>query len=182
MYIEHPKLEEAYDNPQQYYFGDLMICAPIAKEGVGDDRLAWQRVWLPEGIWYNYFTGEKYVGDESYLVCSTIDETPVFVKAGHPIPIQPYTDRMTSNSLSHLGLRIFPGDNGEVYHYTLYEDDGISEHYKKEKHALTKLSSKYEDGKYQIKIHGAEGDWEGQLESRSYFVELPVMEALIMQK
>ncbi|WP_442913429.1 DUF5110 domain-containing protein [Labilibaculum sp. K2S] len=47
---------------------------------------------------------------------------------------------MTSKSLDKLVIRCFPGVDGQSSTFELYEDDGVSLDYKKNKKALTKLN------------------------------------------
>ena len=77
-------------------------------------------VYLPEGIWYDFHTGEKYEGGKYYLVDAPLDTCPVFAKAGSMIPtyeVQQYTDEKPYDRLNVL---VFPGE-GE---YTHYQDNG----------------------------------------------------------
>jgi alpha-glucosidase (family GH31 glycosyl hydrolase) len=61
MYIDHPEIEAAYHNGQEYTFGDNLLVAPIAQPGVGPNRVATQAVWFPEDDWFDFFTGEKLI-------------------------------------------------------------------------------------------------------------------------
>ena len=40
----------------------------MTEPGVGPDRLAFQRAWLPEGHWYQWFTGERFGPGEALAV------------------------------------------------------------------------------------------------------------------
>jgi len=65
MYIEYPAKEEAYRNPQQYFFGDNLLVAPITSPGEGTNEVAHQTVWWPPGDWYDWFTGERFTGERT---------------------------------------------------------------------------------------------------------------------
>lgn len=173
MYIEYPDLEQAYNNSQQYLFGDLLLSAPITSAGTGDDKLSTQKVWLPEGdIWYNFFTNERMKCGE-HIVSAKLEETPLFIKGGIPIPMQPYKPRMASATLDTLIVRCFPGIEGKKGVYQLYEDDGISMDYSKEKFATTILSYQKTDTQTIILIEAAKGTYSGQVKKRAYRIELP---------
>src|SRR5690606_4088426 len=62
MYHEHPRAEEAYLCPQQYTFGSELIAAPFTAPRDPDTGLSRQVVWLPDGDWYHFFTGESMPG------------------------------------------------------------------------------------------------------------------------
>ncbi|RPI94380.1 MAG: alpha-xylosidase, partial [Chloroflexi bacterium] len=58
MYYEYPEREEAYNCPHQYLFGSELIAAPFVAPADPDTQFSRQVVWLPEGDWYHFFTGE----------------------------------------------------------------------------------------------------------------------------
>src|SRR5205814_1798147 len=93
MYVEYPNDEQAYQNPQEYLYGDNLLVAPITTPGVGPNRLSRQVVWFPQGSWFNYFTGERFVGgsnSDQQLVAADMNEFPLYVRGGTPLPMQPY--------------------------------------------------------------------------------------------
>lgn len=73
-------------------------------------------------------------------VVSTLETSPVFVKGGYPLPMQPYRERMASAPLDTLVVRCYPGEKGIENHYTLYEDDGQTLDYQAGRFATTDLS------------------------------------------
>ncbi|MGV8829363.1 MAG: TIM-barrel domain-containing protein [Breznakibacter sp.] len=173
MYIEYPTIEEAYNNSQQYLFGDLFMAAPITSTGVGDLKTATQEVWIPENeAWYNFFTGTKMQSGKQ-TVSATLDETPLFVRGGIPIPMQPYKTRMASAPLDTIILRCFPGEEGKEGSYQLYEDDGVTQEYEKGNYAITHLSYFKKDGQVSIGINAVQGAYQDQPTKRAYRIELP---------
>jgi hypothetical protein len=173
MYIEYPDKEDAYHNGQEYLFGDNMLVAPITTPGSGENHLSWQHVWFPEGNWYQYFTGEKFTGPANVIAAADINEFPLFVKAGVPIAEQPYTQRPTSAPLKNLVLSCFPGDDGKTGISHLYEDDGISDDYEHGGCATTELSYSRHGDDITIHIAPSQGNYKGQVTSRSYTIILP---------
>ena len=137
--------------------------------GTGPTKVATQAVWFPEGSWYNWFTGEKHSAGDA-IVAADIDELPLFVKGGVPVPTQPYTPRMTTTLLTELIIRCYPGDSGS---YTLYEDDGLTNDYTKGEYAITELNYTRKGSTVMITASAVKGGYTGQVLSRSYVVELP---------
>ena len=170
MYVEYPNREEAYRSPQEYLLGGALLAAPIASAGVGPNKVASQLVWFPEGDWYNVFTTEKLEGDSQRLVSADINEFPLYARGGVPIPMQPYTPRMTAAPLKDLVVRVYPGNEGQ---FLLYEDDGVSQGYEKGEYATTDLAYKRDGKAISVRIDAAKGSYKGQLEKRAYTVELP---------
>jgi alpha-glucosidase (family GH31 glycosyl hydrolase) len=174
MYIEYPKDENAYRHPEQFLFGDLLLGAPVTTPGFGENKIATQTVWLPEGnSWYHFFTGKRYKGGQEVSVESPLDEFPLFIKGGYPLPMQAYTDRMASTPLKELIIRCYPGEDGCDNSYTLYEDDGLTLDYQKGRFATTKLSYRKDKKETVITIHPTENSYEGQVLKRAYRIELP---------
>ncbi len=172
MYIEYPEDPRAYVNAQQYMFGDAFIVAPIVTSGLGPMKLATQSVWFPEGVWYNWFTEEKFVGPKETFVTADIREIPLFVKGGVPIPMQTYTQRMTTTPLKELVIRVFPGEDGKTYTTTLYEDDGITQDYLKDNYAATNITYTRKGDNVSITVGPTKGTYKAQLKSRNYIIEL----------
>jgi len=174
MYIEYPTEAEAYKNPQQFLFGDLLLGAPITSAGENNGKDAKQEVWLPGGnIWYNFFTGQKYQGGQKITETCSLNTFPLYIKGGYPFPMQPYTSRMASTQLTELIIRSYPGIEGDENTYTLYEDDGLTVDYQKGNFATTKLTYQKNVKETTIVIHPAEGSYKGQPSVRSYRIELP---------
>ena len=168
MYIDFPEEEEAYRNPQQYMFGNAFICAPVTEPALNGK--ASQKVWIKDGVYYNYFTNEKYE-EGTHIITSGLDEFPLLVKGGMPIPMQKYTNRMTSVCLEELIIRCYPGNAGE---FTLYEDDGITSEYLEEKNLKTKISYINDGKKITIDIIPCGNGYRNMPVKRDYTIELPL--------
>lgn len=171
MYLEYPREERAYHSPQQYLLGRDLLVAPIVSPGVGPNRLATQVVWFPPGDdWYNFFTGERETGGTEKLVAADINEFPLYARAGVPIPMQPYTQRMTTEPLRTLVIRAYPGTSGSS---TLYEDDGVSRDYENRRFATTTITYTATPTSVTIDIAPTAGNFTGQLPDRAVVIELP---------
>lgn len=120
MYYYHPMDEQAYEVKNQYYFGTEMMVAPITKKADSQLLVAENQLWLPDGVWYDYFTGYRYQGNTTLKIYRSLEQMPVFVKEGAIIPLAgdvmaPATDRLPEVMEWHL----FPGKNHE---FELVED------------------------------------------------------------
>ncbi|RYG71515.1 DUF5110 domain-containing protein, partial [bacterium] len=173
MYLSNPGQEAAYHANGQYLYGDNVIVAPIVSAGVGPNFVGQQSVWFPAGAWFNFFTGERFEGNSSALVTADLNEVPLFVRAGVPLPMQPYTQRMGSAPINELRLRCYPGENGKIGTSSLYEDDGRTPEYKTAGFGRTPLSYSRNGKNVEIKVGATSGRFKGQLQSRAYSVELP---------
>ena len=121
LYIDFPEDEECYKHPGQYFFGEGIMTAPICK-ALDEDGFVESEIYVPDGVWYDYFTGERYTAG-MHTVKNTLNTFPMFIRAGYPVVTQPYTSRMTATALTEPKILIYAGDSGVS---TLFEDDGIS--------------------------------------------------------
>ena len=121
MYAMHPKRDEAYAHPNEYYFGSELLCLPVTSPRISGLNMAREAVWLPEGLWYDVFEGRAYRGGRTMDVYRALDRMPVLAKAGAIVPL---TDDMdAAHNPASLRVMAYLGADGE---FTLYEDDGES--------------------------------------------------------
>ncbi|WP_163193627.1 glycoside hydrolase family 31 protein [Clostridium thermarum] len=165
MYHEHPEVEEAYHCPDQYYFGTELIAAPFVEPMDRDLNLSRQKLWLPEGHWFNLFTGEHYDGGKIHALYGELIDIPVVAKAGAIVPMAAEKSLERTENPSDFHIYIFPGGSGS---FKLYEDDGVSTDYTKGLYAITPLSTAWQDNKMIFTIGSAEGSREILPESRTY--------------
>ncbi|MGX9824665.1 glycoside hydrolase family 31 protein [Lactococcus lactis] len=118
MYYEYPFSEEAYQHHNQYLFGEKLLVAPITKKKNMTLQMSSVNVWLPKGIWYDFFTGQKYRGNVELKVYREITSIPVFVKAGTIIPLDK-NPLAREDFPSEIIWKVFPGDDGS---YTLIDE------------------------------------------------------------
>lgn len=171
MYYAYPNADEAYQNPQQYLFGENLLVAPIVSPGSGPKKVSSQIVWFPQGTWFNLITGEEFSGNMRRLISGDLDEIPVFLKAGVPLVMQPVSKRMGSEQTAEVHVRVYPGSLNQTSTATLYEDDRETQDYRNNGYATTKINATTGWDFLNISIEGAKGNFSGQLVDRSYKIE-----------
>ena len=145
----------------QYMFGPWYLVAPIyqntAADAEGNDVR--HGIYLPEGMWVDYFSGEHYKGGR---IINSYDaplwKQPLFVKAGAIVPLtHPH------NNVNEIDptLRIY-----DLYPYgessfTEYDDDGRTQAYLMGEFVETKVSSSAKKGKATITVAPTTGSFEG---------------------
>ncbi len=148
---------EMYDDPifkDSYYFGSQLFVHPITKSKDYVMNRVVQKIFLPEGLWYDFFTGKKFIGNNTYTSFFKDQNYPVFAKAGSIIPLSNDTDTNFTNPPKNLEIQFFPGISNE---YLFYEDDGVSSLYKKGFYLLTKIDYNYMPNNYTVIIKALEG-------------------------
>lgn len=84
LIFHHPDDPMCWHIDDEYYFGDDFLVAPVMNsEGRRD-------VYLPEGNWVNFFTGERYSGGKWLKDLNVpLELMPVYVREGAVIPVYP---------------------------------------------------------------------------------------------
>ena len=84
LLMHHPHDKQVWHIDDEYYFGSEFLVAPVMnREGKRD-------IYLPEGLWVNFFTGERLDGGRWYYgVEVPLDQMPVFVRPGAMIKLYP---------------------------------------------------------------------------------------------
>lgn len=163
LYYKYPGI---YDEPNyinQYFFGSKIMISPITKRKNTEMNRVVQNIFIPNGIWYEYSSGKKFMGNKYYRGFYKDEDYPIFVKEGSIIPMS--LDMDTSIPVN-MELQIFPAENGLYGSYELYEDDGISLRKKQKIYLITKMNlDKVETG-YKFTISKKEGFY--NIPSRNY--------------
>ena len=169
MYYEYPEENKAYDLKNQFYFGTEMIVSPITQARLSDLNVAKVKVWLPEGIWYDIFTGLMYTGGRTLEMYRTLESIPVLAKAGGIIPFTDEVSGVQVASNPHsLKIFVFAGTNGK---FELYEDDNETCDYEQGICVTTEMC--YTEGKENVfSIYPAKGQLSLIPEKRTYTVEM----------
>ena len=142
MYYDYPDRDEAYRVPNQYMFGSELLVMPITSPQIQELELGRVTGWLPEGLYYDFFSGLRYVGGRMISVYRPLDGIPVFAKAGAVIPLDENTQNGTGNP-EEMEIVIFAGADG---HFDLYEDDGESPVYDEGNCCVTQLDFVWNNG------------------------------------
>ena len=120
MYHDYPDQVPAYTVPNQYLLGDDLIVAPITTPLDADSTLGRAIVWLPEGSWFDLFTGQRYRGGRSLAMHRPLETMPVLAQAGSAIALLDDPMQSVGENPDTLVLRIMPGTGRSA----IYEDDG----------------------------------------------------------
>ncbi len=165
FYYEYPFV---YDDPvyiNQYFFGSEMLVSPIVKKSDPLINRTIQKFFIPDGVWYDFKTGKKFMGNKKYVSFYNIEDYPVFVKAGSIIPTSGVNDLMSTDAPHELEIHVFPGSSNV---YNLYEDDGLTNKYKDGNYAITSIEYNYLENNYTLIIHNIEGNPKLLFETRNY--------------
>ncbi|MDL2222965.1 DUF5110 domain-containing protein [Bacteroidales bacterium OttesenSCG-928-M11] len=169
MFLEYPNPYTLNKHTQyQFLYGSYFLVAPIYQETEIDENLNDIRngIYLPEGQWIDYFSGDLYEGDR---IINSFEaplwKLPVFVKNGAIIPMA-----NPNNNVKEINkaLRIY-----EIYPYkyssfTEYDDDGTTEEYRFGKSTTTLIESNVDKkSNVTVTVHPTVGDFTGFVKEKA---------------
>ena len=102
MVLEYQYDPAVNDIDDQYMFGDAFLVAPI----LGHDKDRW--IYLPEGMWTDYWNGEKWNGGRHIRYKAKLDTLPLFVREGSIITMGPIMQYVDEVQFDQLTLDIYP--------------------------------------------------------------------------
>ncbi|MGE5655145.1 MAG: glycoside hydrolase family 31 protein [Actinomycetota bacterium] len=156
-----PQDVKTYHLYDQVLLGPSLMAAPIYRPGVEH-----RAVYLPEGTWYDWWSGECYQGPTHILAHAPLERMPLYVRGGGIIATAPIRQFIEPEMTDFLRIRIWPGSGK----WTLYEDDGHSFEYQRGAWATTTYQVYPEEGKTIVDIQAREGNF--SLPQRELIVEL----------
>lgn len=139
LVLHYEKDETARVCNDEFMLGDRILAAPVVYQGVTK-----RAVYLPEGIWYDYWTGEKITGPVWLLRDAPLDTCPIYVKAGTVLPMMEEQSYVGEKPMDTLTVMVWQGegeydhylDNGadfmycegeyNQYHFTIGEDGNVT--------------------------------------------------------
>jgi hypothetical protein len=180
MYYGNMEDPSAFRAKGQYFFGSELLVAPITKPTHPKTGLVNKKVWFPPGTWFNYFTGQRIHGGRWQAIQASLEDIPVYAKAGAIVPLASQSAWGGIPNPTELELFLFPGADNS---FSLYEDDGETTDYQRGKYVLTQFeinvsglgdesSQATVESHLRFTIHPAEGDMSVIPSSRRYRLHL----------
>lgn len=174
MFLDYPSdFTHSAATKYQYMYGPSMLVAPIYQPTQADAQGNDIRngIYLPEGQWIDYFTGDVYEGGR---ILNNFDapiwKLPLFVKAGAIVPMNRPNNNIHEVNTAERIFDIWPAGHSE---FTLYDDDGNTEAYMRGEHATTKVTSELDaKGNLAITICPTEGNYDGMVKEKSTLVRI----------
>ena len=148
IYYRYPSTYDDLLYKDEYFFGSTFLVSPITEKKDYLMNRVIHKMFIPDGMWYDFFTGKQFKGNKRYTSFYKDQEYPVFVKAGSIIPMSLNKLNDTS-SPSNMEIQVFPGANNT---YSIYEDDGQTTKYLNGDYLITNIEFVYEKNNYKLTI------------------------------
>ncbi len=139
----------------EFMLGDALLIAPVVEQGMNK-----KMVYLPEGLWYDFWTGEKLEGGQYVIRKAELDECPIFVKGGSIIPMAEPGRFASEKKDAVLYLDVYPDENGLVKEYLHYQDNGEDFAYLNGEYNLYRFGFKNGASEVEMLHQGYEGRYQ----------------------
>ena len=151
-----PNEPQTYQINDQVMLGPSLMAAPVYRPGV-----QCRAVYLPSGVWYNWWTGEQHQGPGYILADAPLERMPLFVPAGAIIPMGPVMQYTDERPLDALTVKVWPVTGLETLHksFVLYEDDGHSLDYETGSQGMTTYTLQQSARELVFNISARTGNW-----------------------
>ena len=146
-------------------FGGDMLVAPIYTPQ--QNGYSGRKIWFPAGKWWDVTRSRLVSGGQAFYSVYTLDQFPVFYRAGSIIPYYPVR-RTVVGDPGEIILKVVPGADGTG---KLYEDKGDNQDYKGNAWTMTTFTQTRTSDNIALTIGGREGSFEGMPTERKWTVQ-----------
>ncbi len=143
LVLHYPEDKAVRECNDEYLVGESLLAAPVTDQGARS-----RSIYLPQGTWVDYWTGERISGGRYILREVPLDICPLYIQAGSIIPTWPKMLHIPENGSSQLILEYYPlrPDSGEsspeqtkpssLPTWIHYQDNGIDFQYQRGEYNL----------------------------------------------
>ncbi len=147
LWLHYPDDPKALLCADEYLWGRDLLVAPVVEKGATT-----RRVYLPQGTWYDFWTGEPIDGGREITRELDLETMPLYARAGTILPLGPVKQHVYEKSDEALTVSIYPGQDNS---FLIYEDDGKSFDYRKGEWMGIQMS--WNDARRVLQLRLAEG-------------------------
>jgi alpha-glucosidase len=110
-----PNDEQLHNQDDAFMVGDALFVAPVLEPGVSK-----RSVYLPRGVWYDFWTNRLIDGKRTVEVEAPLDHMPIYARAGAVVPMWDVMQYVGEKRVEELQLKVFAGPGESAF----YEDAG----------------------------------------------------------
>ena len=118
LWLHYPDDRLAAARGDEYLWGRDILVAPVV-----EPRVRRRPLYLPRGVWYDFWTEERVRGGREISRPVDLETTPLYVRAGAVLPLGPVKQYTAEPVDGPLTLVVYPGADGQA---GVYEDDGYT--------------------------------------------------------
>lgn len=147
LWLHYKNDPQSVTRGDEYLWGRDILVAPVTEKGA-----AARKVYLPPGVWYDFWTAERIDGGREVVREVDLETIPLYVRAGAVIPFGPLKQYTAQRVDGPIELIVHPGADGR---FVLYEDDGVSFDF--EKGLFTKIRCSWDDSARELSLELEKG-------------------------
>ncbi len=135
LVMDFPNDKNVINISDSFMFGDALLVNPVTEAGAVS-----RKVYLPinkSGVWYDYFTGEKYDCGQTIDAAAPIEHIPLFVNGGSIILTGSDCEYVAAQDKTTIDVNIYTGCDCDTFIYT---DSGDGYAYEKGEYAKIDVS------------------------------------------
>lgn len=153
LFLEYPHDPATHFVSDQFLVGEDVLVCPVYQPGA-THRL----VYLPEGTWVDFWTGERLAGPAHVVAEAPLERMPIYVRDGAIVPMEPPVRHTGERDGRELILHAYAGAPGLL---VLYEDAGEGYAYQQGQFALTTFTLAHEEAAGETRVTLVAGVPEG---------------------
>ncbi|OOQ58724.1 glycoside hydrolase family 31 protein [Mucilaginibacter pedocola] len=143
LVTDYPEDVNVWDISDEYMIGSGILAAPLTEKA--DER----SVYLPAGTWYDFNTNQKYEGGKKYTIKPSLNQLPIFIKAGTILPLAAPVEYVSPSTKFDITCYVYGEGDAQT---ALFEDDGITFNY--DKGGYNNIVLNWNKGKGSVKRSG----------------------------
>ncbi|USD67251.1 TIM-barrel domain-containing protein [Vibrio sp. SCSIO 43136] len=100
-----------------FMLGDSLFCVAVT-----EPEVAQMEVYFPQGVWIDWYSGERLIGGQCHTLDIQWDYSPLYLRAGSGIFLEPVADKLQMTlAVWQSGQASFYDDDGKSMDYVLGE-------------------------------------------------------------
>ncbi len=120
LVYEFPEDDRVHNRSDAFLVGSALLVAPVRERGVQE-----RSVYLPAGLWYDFWTGTRILADGGTTVAADapLERMPLYLRGGSVIPFEGLRQHTGEAGDGILRLLVAPDGSGRA-EGTIYADEG----------------------------------------------------------
>ena len=160
LLFEYPEDETTYTADDEFLLGEALLVAPISRPGVEH-----RHVYLPEGAWTHFWTGERLDGPAHVLAHAPLGQPAVYLKANTPLPMGLDAPHTGAPSADPPTLVVHPAVGAAPGSTAIYEDAGDGFGHENGEFARREISCDASEDRITVRLGAREGSFVPRRES-----------------
>ena len=139
LFFEEPENEELKDYSNAYLWGNAILVAPVTM-----DSVVAKQIYFPKGSnWYDFYTGDKFLGGKNKVVKVSEANIPTFIRGGSFLPMAKLTQSTKSYNNDELELHYYFDSSVSETEQELYMDYYAVNAIEKDAYEILEFESKF---------------------------------------